>query len=233
MNPEISIVIPTLDEADSIAATLDALRFFGAETEIIVVDGGSSDATVSIAQNYGATILHSQKRGRGRQLQIGASAANGDVLWFVHADTIAPPDAIYQMKKALENSRVVGGNFTIRFDGDSRAARFLTWLYPKLNLLGLIYGDSAIFARRKVYERIGGFKAFPIFEDLDFVERLRTAGDVVTLPAIVETSSRRFEKKSFVLTFLRWTFLQILYWCGVPPDALLKFYFPIGKSKRN
>ncbi len=231
MKPQISIIIPTLDEADSIHATLDALRFFDGENiEIILVDGGSSDATVSIAENYRVKILHSE-RGRGKQLQIGANAASGEILWFVHADTIAPPDAISQIRRALQASHIIGGNFTIRFDGERFAAKFLSWLYPKLNYLGLIYGDSAIFVRRDIYERIGGFKAFPIFEDLDFVERLKREGDVATLPAVVVTSSRRFENKSFLLTFTRWTILQILYWCGASPDALLKIYFPNPKRE--
>ncbi|MDQ6788482.1 MAG: TIGR04283 family arsenosugar biosynthesis glycosyltransferase [Acidobacteriota bacterium] len=225
MKPEISIIIPMLNEAERIAATLDALASFGENVEIIVVDGGSLDATVSIAENYPMKILHS-KRGRGRQLQIGGDAAIGEIFWFVHADTIAPPDAIFEIKRALQNPQIVGGNFTIRFDGDRFAAKFLSWLYPKLNLLGLIYGDSAIFVRRAVYERIGGFKPFPIFEDLDFVERLKKAGGIVTLPAVVTTSSRRFENKSFLLTFLRWTILQTLYWLGVKPETLLKIYFP-------
>lgn len=226
MKPEISIIIPTLDEAECVAATLDALASFGEDVEIIVVDGGSTDATVSIAESYRAVkILHSQ-RGRGRQLQTGGDAAGGEILWFVHADTIAPPDAIFEIKRALRNPQIVGGNFTIRFDGERFAAKFLSWLYPKLNLLGLIYGDSAIFVRREVYERIGGFKSFPIFEDLDFVERLKKAGGIVTLPAVVTTSSRRFENKSFFLIFLRWTILQTLYWLGVKPETLLKIYFP-------
>lgn len=231
MNPEISIVIPALNEADSIAATLDALEYGDENIEIILVDGGSADATVSIAENYNVKILHSPQRGRGRQLQIGAQAASGEVLWFVHADTIAPPNAIFEIKRALKNPGMGGGNFTIRFDGERFAAKFLTWLYPKLNFLGLIYGDSAIFARRDVYRRTGGFKDFPIFEDLDFVERLRVAGEIVTLSAVVTTSSRRFEKKSFLLIFARWTILQILYWLGVSPETLVKIYFPSAKSE--
>lgn len=231
MNPEISIVIPTLNEADSIAATLDALESLGEDIEIIIVDGGSDDATVSIAEKYPVKILRSE-RGRGRQLQIGGDAAAGEILWFVHADTIVSPNAIFEMKRALQNKHFVGGNFTIRFDGNRFAAKFLTWLYPKLNLFNLIYGDSAIFVRREVYEKIGGFKLFPIFEDLDFVERLKKAGGIVTLPVVVVTSSRRFENQSFSLTFLRWTILQMLYWLGIKPETLMKIYFPTFKSKK-
>ena len=230
MNPEISIIIPALNEADSIRETLDALQIFD-NVEVILVDGGSRDATISIAAEYAVKILHSPQRGRGRQLRIGGRAAKGEILWFVHADTLPPTDAVFQIKRALKDSRVGGGNFTIRFDGERFAAKFLTWLYPKLNYLGLIYGDSAIFVRREIYERIGGFQPFPIFEDLDFVERLKREGNIVTLPAVVTTSSRRFENASFIFTFLRWTILQLLYWCGVSPEALLKIYFPAPKSK--
>ncbi len=222
--PEFSIIIPTLDEAESIAATLAAFENCGESIEIIVVDGGSADATVEIAETFGAKILHS-KRGRGAQLQTGGAAANGEILWFVHADTIVANECFAQMRSALRDARTVGGNFTIHFDGDRLAARFLTRLYPQLRLLGLIYGDSAIFTRRETYENIGGFRDYPIFEDLDFVERLKKQGQLVTLPAAVTTSSRRFEGKSFILTFTRWTILQILYWLGVPPGTLLKIYF--------
>jgi rSAM/selenodomain-associated transferase 2 len=232
MKPEISIIIPALDEADSIRETLEALQPFD-NTEIILVDGGSSDATIPIAETYGVKILHAP-RGRGAQLQFGAANSNGGILWFLHADTIAPPDSVEQIKQALGDPRAAGGNFTIRFDGERLAAKFLTRLYPNLRKLGLIYGDSAIFARREIYQKMGGFKAFPIFEDLDFIERLKKEGAVVTLPAIVTTSSRRFENKSFLLTFLRWTILQILYWLGVSPDKLLKIYFPAtGAKKKN
>jgi len=229
MKLKISIIVPTLNEADNLRATLDALQNFG-DAEIIVVDGGSDDATVSIARDYHIKILHS-KRGRGSQLQTGGAAASGDVLWFVHADTVPAPDCLRQMKSVLQNENAVGGNFTIRFAGDRLAAKFLTRLYPQLNLLGLIYGDSAIFVRREIYERVGGFKDYPIFEDLDFIERLKKAGEIVTLPATVTTSSRRFENKSFALTFARWTILQILYWLGVNPETLLKIYFSDAETR--
>ncbi|MDQ3042538.1 MAG: glycosyl transferase, partial [Acidobacteriota bacterium] len=142
------------------------------------------------------------------------------------ADTVPASDCVQEMRRCLQNENVVGGNFTIRFDGERLAAKFLTWLYPNLRKIGLIYGDSAIFVRRDVYKRIGGFASFPIFEDLDFIQKLKRAGEIITLPAVVTTSSRRFENKSFVLTFLRWTILQTLYWLGVSPDTLLRIYFP-------
>ncbi len=168
MPPVVSIIIPTLNEEFSIGQILDALQNFDENIEVIVVDGGSDDATLVIAEKYNVKILRVQ-RGRGRQLQAGANHATGEILWFLHADTVPAPDCVREMRRCLQNENVVGGNFTIRFDGERLAAKFLTRLYPNLRKIGLIYGDSAIFVRRDIYERIGGFASFPIFEDLDFI----------------------------------------------------------------
>lgn len=227
MNPEISIIIPTLNEEDSIRETLHALENFADENiEIIVVDGGSDDSTLAIVQNYAVKVLHSNAN-RGEQMQIGGAWATGEILWFLHADTLPASVCIGQIKHALDDKFIVGGNFTIRFGGESSAAKFMTWLYPQLQYLGLIYGDSAIFARREIYEKIGGFKNLPLFEDLDLIKRLRQDGKLITLSGVVKTSSRRFEKRSFFLTFLRWTIFQVLYWLGVNPRRLAKHYYHI------
>ncbi|MDQ2747627.1 MAG: TIGR04283 family arsenosugar biosynthesis glycosyltransferase [Acidobacteriota bacterium] len=229
MNPEISIIIPTLNEEDSIRETLRALENFAAENiEIIVVDGGSDDSTLAIAQDFPVTILHSNAN-RGEQMRIGGAWASGKILWFLHADTLPAPVCVGQIKRALDDKFIVGGNFTIRFGGKSTAANFMTWLYPKLQHLGLVYGDSAIFVRREIYEKIGGFKNLPLFEDIDLVERLRREGKLITLCGVVKTSSRRFEKRSFFLTFLRWTIFQVLYWFGVNPRQLAGYYYHIRR----
>jgi hypothetical protein len=149
------------------------------------------------------------------------------VLWFLHADTVVPSDAADLIVKTLHDPKVVGGNFDVLFDGRTLAARFMTWLYPKLRRLGLSYGDSAIFVRRAAYEQVGGFRSFPIFEDLDLIKRLHKLGAMVNLPTTVVTSSRRFEGHSFVVTFARWASLQLLYWLGLPPSALGRLYAPI------
>jgi rSAM/selenodomain-associated transferase 2 len=229
--PAISIIIPTLDEAYSLGATLQALTRLGhgGHIEVIVVDGGSADATREIAREHGAHIIRTA-RGRGAQMHAGAKAARGDVLWFLHADTLPPPDATGRILDALRrNSKIVGGNFAVSFDGTRLAARFLTWLYPQLRKLGLCYGDSAIFVRASVYKQVGGFKPFPIFEDLDLVRRLKKRGELVHLNAQVVTSSRRFEGRSFAFTFARWSFLQVLYWLGVNPYTLSRLYAPIRR----
>lgn len=222
----LSVVIPTFNEAQSISQTLEMVGGLGGDVEVIVVDGGSVDETVGIVRRRGLKVI-THERGRGAQMHAGASVARGDALWFLHADTHPSPDAAKQIVEALRDPETVAGNFAVRFDGDLRAARFLTWLYPQLRKLGLCYGDSAIFVRRAVYNEIGGFRPHPIFEDLDLVRRLRKRGRVVHLPAIVVTSSRRFENRSFAVTFTRWASLQVLYWLGVHPRTLGRMYAPI------
>jgi rSAM/selenodomain-associated transferase 2 len=228
--PTLSIIIPALNEARSIGATLDAVSQLSRPVEVIVVDGGSDDETPELANARGAKVLSSE-RGRGVQMHTGACAAESSVFWFLHADTLVPPDAVECIAEVMRDSAVAGGNFNIRFDGTGRAGHFMTWLYPQLRRIGLCYGDSAIFVRREAYEKVGGFKAFPIFEDLDLLRELRKVGRIVHLRAVVVTSSRRFHGRSFAFTFARWMFMQVLYWLGMQPQTLGRFYTPIRKPE--
>ncbi|HEX8117043.1 MAG TPA: glycosyltransferase family 2 protein, partial [Pyrinomonadaceae bacterium] len=164
----LSVIIPALNEAEAVGETIDAAARAGVGVEVIVVDGGSTDRTAEVASAHGARVITSA-RGRGAQMHAGALAARGEVFWFLHADTLAPAGAALCIERALRDPRAVGGNFRVHFDGASGAARFLTWLYPRLRLLGLAYGDSGFFVRRAAYERAGGFRPFPIFEDLDLL----------------------------------------------------------------
>lgn len=223
LSPQLSVVIPTLNEARAIGATLDALARIPSQVVVVVVDGGSHDATCEIARRHGVTVLRAE-RGRGAQMHAGACAAGGEVLWFVHADTHPPNDSVQHIMAALGQRQVVAGCFRVRFDGTSRAARFLTWLYPRLRWFGLCYGDATLFVRRDIYEHAGGFRPLPIFEDLDLIQRLRQYRHVRCVPVPVLTSSRRFAGRPFLHTLLRWMLLQILYWLGVPPHTLGRLY---------
>jgi poly(A) polymerase len=226
MPPLISVIIPTLDEELALGATLDAIAGLRRPVEVLVVDGGSRDATVAVARQYGARVVESE-RGRGLQLTAGAGSACGEVLWFLHADARPAPGAVECIESALRRRDVVGGYFRIRFDGTTWAARFLTGLNPHLNRLGMCYGDAGLFVRRSAYEAVGGFRPWPLFEDLDLLTRLRRRGRVARVPGTVVVSSRRFEGRSFAYVFGGWAVLQGLYWLGVPPGTLARLYRPI------
>lgn len=226
----LSIIIPTFNEASVIGQTLDAVAKIPEPVEVLVVDGGSHDETVEIVRQRGARLIASE-RGRGAQMHAGACVAQGKVLWFLHADTLPPDNALELIAQSLSDPHVVGGSFNVDFDSRRLSARFLAGFYRQLRRFGLCYGDSAIFVRREAYEQIGGFKPFPIFEDLDLVRRLHKSGHMAHLPASVVTSSRRFEGRSFALTLARWMFLQTLYWVGINPRALCRLYAPIRDSK--
>jgi rSAM/selenodomain-associated transferase 2 len=219
----VSIIVPTLNEQTRISTTLRKLLQLAGGKEIAVVDGGSKDRTLELARAEGVRTINAP-RGRGPQMHAGVMETTGDVLWFVHADTIPPSEALEDIRTALADPEVVGGNFGLLFGGPSRAARQLTAIYPSLRRLGLCYGDSGMFVRREVYEKIGGFRPLPLFEDLDLLRRLRRAGRFVHLPQRMVTSSRRFENENFIVVWLQWTALQVLYWCGISPHILARWY---------
>jgi rSAM/selenodomain-associated transferase 2 len=219
----VSIIVPTLNEQTRISTTLRKLLQLAGGKEIAVVDGGSKDRTLELARAEGVRTINAP-RGRGPQMHAGVMETTGDVLWFVHADTIPPSEALEDIRTALADPEVVGGNFGLLFGGPSRAARQLTAIYPSLQRLGLCYGDSGMFVRREVYEKIGGFRPLPLFEDLDLLRRLRRAGRFVHLPQRMVTSSRRFENENFIVVWLQWTALQVLYWCGISPHILARWY---------
>lgn len=230
---EISVIVPVLNEELALEKTLNALAGLQNVSEVIVVDGGSHDRTCEIVENFrkipNLKLVRMNEAGRGRQLHEGTKYAHHEIFWFVHADTIPAPGSDLHIKKYLEVSDVVGGNFEIVFDGERLWSKALTWLYPHLRIIGLVYGDSAIFVRRECYEKIGGFRDFPIFEDVDFFKRANKNGHFVTIKIPVTTSSRRFEKRNFGWTFMSWMILQGLYWIGIPAKILAKYYLPIRK----
>ncbi len=223
MNRTISIIIPTYNEAAEIGQTLAAVKLLGENIEIIVADGDSDDDTVAVARELGAVVVESP-RGRGDQMHAAALVSKGEILWFIHADSRPAPDALNEILSALEDPSVAAGNFTLRFAGEGRPAKFMTWFYRHIRKIGLLYGDSGIFVRRDAYERVGGFKPLPLFEDLDLVYRLRKIGKLVTLDAEILTSSRRFENRAFLPVFVRWIAFQCLYWIGVSPHRMARIY---------
>jgi rSAM/selenodomain-associated transferase 2 len=231
----LSVIIPVLNEASTIDQTLSRVLSAVQPEELIVVDGGSTDGTAALAARPGVRVINAP-RGRGTQMHAGALVSTGDALLFLHADTLPPDAAGEEIAAALSDPRTVGGNFEIIFVGDFASARFLTFVYHYLALIGLRYGDSGYFVRRIDYDAVDGFRPYPILEDLDLMRRLRKRGLFVRVDGQVKTSARRFQGRWFALVFARWTFMQVLYWLGVSPIWLGRFYHHVrlpGKAWRR
>jgi rSAM/selenodomain-associated transferase 2 len=217
----ISVVIPTLDEASRVESAVQSAVAAGCE--VVVSDGGSRDETLSLARAAGASVVLSEP-GRARQLQAGLRDATGDVVVFLHADTRLPDGWRRPLEAALQDPAVAGGAFGLRFQGAGAALRFLEWgVRWRVRLFGLPYGDQAIFVHLGVLEMIGGVPQAPFMEDLDLVQRMKTHGRVVILPAQVETSPRRYEGRALRHMLRNWGVL--LGWrLGVDRNRLLGWY---------
>jgi rSAM/selenodomain-associated transferase 2 len=222
----LSVIVPTLDEAARLAVRLRELAARRVD-DVVVADGGSRDGTVEIARAHPGVRVVDAPRGRGRQLNAGARAAIGDVLLFLHADTELPEDVRSWVERTLAETPVVAGAFRVRTVADAGRRN---WLGPLLRIADirshvtrLPYGDQAIFVRRDAFERVGGFPDEPLMEDVELVRRLRRIGRVVTVPAYVRASGRRFLRHPITGTLCMWTF-PTLHRAGVPPRVLARWY---------
>jgi rSAM/selenodomain-associated transferase 2 len=227
----ISVIIPTLNEHIILEKTLRHTTSLGFN-EIIVVDGGSTDLTVSAAHVFCANTpdghLITASRGRARQMNEGAKASRGDVLLFLHADTQLPIEAGRIIESALADPAVVGGRFDVRFDSSSVWSLVISsFMNRRSRLTGISTGDQALFVRRHIFERLGGFAEIPLMEDIDFSRRLKRAGRIAALRDTVTTSFRRWETQGPLRTILLMWTLRFLYWAGVSPHRLQHFYAAI------
>lgn len=213
---KLSIVLPVLDAATTLPATLASL---GTGDEIVLADGGSSDGT---AQTRDVRVIQAP-RGRGSQLQAGAAAASGDWLLFVHADTVLS----HGWRRAVADfaaNESKAAYFELAFDTDDpRAARIARLANWRARALGLPYGDQGLLIARALYEKLGGYKPIPLMEDVDLVRRIGKR-NLVRLPAVATTSARRYVRDGFAARPLKNLFCLALYFLGVPPPTIARFY---------
>jgi rSAM/selenodomain-associated transferase 2 len=221
---KLSIIVPVLDEGEGIATSLDALaRMRALGTEVIVVDGGSRDATIQRARLRADRVI-SAPRGRALQMNAGAAKAAGDVLLFLHADSRLPRDGYASLAEAWRTPGVTGGNFALRFDGADRFSRVLTAWYRVQRRAGIYYGDSTVWVRAAAFAALGGYRELPIMDDYDFVRRMERHGRTVCLSGPATTSSRRWRALGVSRTVLSWLVIRWLWIAGVPAERLAGLY---------
>ncbi len=221
----VSVIVPVLNEGNLVSPLVSGLRAgLQASDELLVIDGGSSDDTVLRAREAGAQVLVSAQ-GRGNQMNIGAGAARGDVLVFVHADTLLPHGFRSAIAEALADESAAWGRFDLRFD----EAGFLLAVIARLislrsRLFRSATGDQAIFVRRSIFESVGAYRELLLFEDVDLVRRLRWRARMVVPRGFVVTSSRRWRNRGVWRTTLKMWTLKSLYLAGMPSARLARFY---------
>ena len=221
--PRISIIIPTLNEAVNLPATLASTRD-AADVEVIVVDGGSSDETTGVARSWATEILTSAP-GRARQMNLGAARATGEVLLFLHGDTRLPRGFDHHVRKIMARPGVVAGAFQLRVDGHLPGLRIIERLVNlRSRRLQFPYGDQAIFLRADQFREMGGFPDMPIMEDFELVRRLRRLGRIVIAPVPVLTSARRWESLGVMRTTVINYTIPLAYYLGAPPSLLARWY---------
>ena len=221
---KLSVIVPAFDEEQALPAALAAaasLRSRG--HEVIVVDGGSSDRTAELARAAADRVL-AAPRGRARQMNAGAERARGDVLLFLHADTLLPADADRCIARALERGRD-WGRFDVRIDGRSPALRWVAWLMnARSRLTGIATGDQAMFVRRDAFARAGGFPDVPLMEDLLLSRALGRASPPACLRERVTTSGRRWEERGVARTIVLMWWLRLRFFLGADPARLARSY---------
>lgn len=222
--PVLSVIIPVLNEAKSIVSSLDKLqKLRNKGVELIVVDGGSTDQTKSLAAPF-VDLLISSDRGRARQMNTGAAQATSDILLFLHADTSLPDNALQSILSANEKG-ALWGRFNVEITGQQCMLRIISFFINlRSRISGIATGDQGIFVKRSVFEQVGGFPSIEIMEDLAVSDLLKRLAKPACLQTKVQTSGRRWEKYGLWRTiFLMW-YLRTSYRLSVDPEKLARRY---------
>lgn len=218
---KISVVIPALNEESHIEKTLQSVTKQDGDYEFSVVDGGSTDNTATIAKKYTTVII--SKCGRAIQMNTGAKACSGDILLFLHADTILPDNAFREIRKRMQDDTVAGGSFYIAFDTDTFILRGVSFI-TRFNFRLFHFGDQGIFVRRSIFQTLNGYKEMPIMEDYDFYKRLGNQGKVILMRMPVISSARRFIRRGVIRQLLINKLVVLAYWIGVDIQTIKRFY---------
>ncbi len=224
--PAISVIIPVLNEANGIERVIQALQTQTLQTslEVIVVDGGSCDETVALASALGVQVILAEQ-GRAAQMNAGAKVAAAEILLFLHADSILPPQFVASVQQVLAQPNTIAGAFELRIAAPEPSLR---WIERGVNWrsrwLQLPYGDQAIFLKAKTFRQLGGFAQLPIMEDFELVRRLQKLGKIAIAPCAVTTSARRWQKLGMVKTTAINQLVILAYFLGVPPAHLARWY---------
>lgn len=219
----VAVIIPVRNEERMLAERIECLSSLGAD-EIVIVDGGSSDHSLELLQASGLRWLTSEP-GRAVQMNAGAATCEADILLFLHIDTTLDSSHIARTRQAMRDERVVGGRFDVRLSGRYPALRIVSFFINLRSRLSRIStGDQAMFVRRSLFERLGGFPRQPLMEDIELSRRLKRAGKIACLRDRVESSSRRWEERGIVRTVLLMWWLRLRYRLGAEPAALKRHY---------
>jgi rSAM/selenodomain-associated transferase 2/rSAM/selenodomain-associated transferase 1 len=221
---ELSIVIPVLNDTEPLQRLLTTIPV-DPQIDIVIVNGGVPDDRLTAICDRPDVRLLTSAPGRGRQMNVGASVAAGRWVVFLHADTRLPPQWSDEIRRAGTDPDVVGGSFRFRLDSSTWQARLIERAVERrVRLLDLAYGDQALFVRRDIFDAIGGYREWPLMEDVEFVRRLRQAGKLYHSPQPVLTSARRWERDGWWRRSAKNVMLQALFFAGVAPERLANWY---------
>lgn len=222
--PTVSIIIPIYQEVATLSQRIPDLLALQAHAEVLLCDGGSEDGSVALLEASPLSCVASSA-GRARQMNTAAAQAQGDVLLFVHIDTLLDAKHIRAVQEAMQDDAVVGGRFDVRLSGKHPMFRIIE---RAINLrsrwTGISTGDQCQFIRRSLFEDMGGFPDIPLMEDVALAQAMKQCGKQAYLRQAVETSSRRWEKHGVMKTVLLMWKLRWLYWRGVAPEVLVRMY---------